>query len=311
MKHRRKARKASSLRWLLFFLAVADGLVCGILTSLFYSSMLPSVEVVLADSAPTATQVPVREVSSFELGSRKETQELVASNGETFTLIEASPTPNLTPSQTAGQAPTPPPTDGPSPVEQALEPVNELVSTGGSSVVALTTGSLPESTAILPPCGPGEEFYRTVDGRGFDVTYVGDQRSPRFHAGIDGGCRSDGQGKWLAYAVADSRVVAYEFLNPGSSQATELWSSGWTVVLTFTFEGVEYEAIYGHLEFPNKSENWPKVGDLVGPASPLGRIGSTGASSGLHLHFGLRRRGVDGNFTFVNPEDYGVLGKRP
>jgi len=177
--------------------------------------------------------------------------------------------------------------------------------------LALTTstGDLPEADVILPPCGSGEEFFQVWDGRGFDATYVGDQRGPRFHPGIDGSCRSDGQAKWIAYPVADALVVRYEFLTAGSSEASELWSSGWTAVLAFTFEGTKYEAIYGHLEFPNRSENWPKVGDRVGPLSPLGRIGSTGASSGLHLHFGLRRRGPDGKFEFINPEF--LLGKRP
>lgn len=300
-----KPRETSPLRWMLILLVIADGFVCGIVTHLFFSSLLPSVRVALADSAPTAiplsgtSSVPVSGISSFELISRKGTQVpmVMASNGESFTLLPAMPTPVPTPSPTLTAMPVP--TSGALPTAQSL-------------ALAISVDNLPKASTILPPCGPGEEFFRTVDGRGYDATFSGGLlRGPKFHAGIDGSCKLGGQAKWIAYAVADSRVIRYEFLAPDSSEAVELWSSGWTAVLAFTFEGAEYEAIYGHLAFPNKSENWPKVGDRVGPTSPLGRIGSTGASSGLHLHFGLRRRGVDGNFTFVNPEDYQVLGKRP
>lgn len=277
------------LKEILLALVVGNGIVCGTITHLFFSTTLPSVGMALANSAPPTT---VLLVSSFESNSRIGTKIAVVPNGETFTLLGA----NSTPIPTSRPATTP--TSLPSPTAKSL-------------VLAVSVDNLPKASAILPPCGPGEEFFRTVDGRGYDTTFSGGLRGPKFHAGIDGSCKGDGQAKWIAYAVADSRVIRYEFLEPGSGEAVELWSSGWTVVLAFTFEGVEYEAIYGHLGLPNKSENWPKVGDQIGPLSPLGRIGSTGASSGLHLHFGLRKKGVDGNFTFVNPEDYGILGKRP
>ena len=286
-----KFREISSLRWILIFLIIADGFVCGIMTHLLFSSRLPSVGVVLADSVLTTRQVPASDVSSFELISGKKTRAPVVPNGEVFTLIEASPTPNSTGTLTT----VPPPTSEPSPI--------------GPRLVVSSSNDLPRTSVILPPCGPGEEFFHPIDGRGFDATFIGGIRGSKFHPGIDGSCKGGGQAKWIAYAVADAVVVTYKYLDQNGSEAMELWSSGWTAVLAFTFEGAQYEAIYGHLELPNKSENWPKVGDRVGPLSPLGRIGSTGASSGLHLHFGLRRRGPDGKFEFINPEF--LLGKRP
>lgn len=282
------------LKGILFLLVVGNGIVCGTITHLFFSSFL-SVGMVLADSVPMTLSAPATLlVSSLESNSRIETQVPMVSNGETFTLLGANPTPMPTARPSATVVPVP--TRGPLPTAESL-------------VLAISVDSLPKASVILPPCGPGEEFFQVWDGRGFDDTFVGAIRGPKFHAGIDGSCKLGGQAKWIAYAVADSLVVRYEFLNPGSSQATELWSSGWTAVLAFTFEGAQYEAIYGHLAFPNESENWPKVGDRVSPMSPLGRIGSTGASSGLHLHLGLRRKGADGTFEFINPEF--LLGKRP
>lgn len=55
-----------------------------------------------------------------------------------------------------------------------------------------------------------------------------------------------------------------------------------------------YETLYGHLSVITCN-----VGDKVKPGDVIGRVGSTGASTGPHLHFGIRKDG-----TFVNPEPY-------
>lgn len=288
MKHSKTRRKVSLLRWvvqrLLTFMVIVNGASGGIVVYTLFSMLWPSVAVAVYDPAPTPSSEAVLLISSFESSSRTEIP---------VTAIVERPVPTVTPVPTVHPLPTA--TLLPSPTAPIL-------------VVSSNPG-FPRATVILPPCAPGEEFFHPVDGRRFDNTLIGGGRGPKFHPGIDGSCRRDGQAKWVAYAVADAIVVTYKYLDPNSSEAVELWSSGWTVVLAFTFEGAEYEAIYGHLEFPNKSENWPKVGDPVSSLSPLGRIGSTGASSGLHLHFGLRRKGADGTFEFINPEF--LLGKRP
>lgn len=56
------------------------------------------------------------------------------------------------------------------------------------------------------------------------------------------------------------------------------------------------EAIYGHLY---KNSIKVKVGDKVKQGQVLAKMGSSGNSSGPHLHFELRKNGVK-----INPEDY-------
>jgi murein DD-endopeptidase MepM/ murein hydrolase activator NlpD len=57
------------------------------------------------------------------------------------------------------------------------------------------------------------------------------------------------------------------------------------------------EAVYMHLEYiegdQGKSEGRPlSVGDKVSLGTVLGRMGTTGASTGVHLHFELRHNGA-------------------
>jgi murein DD-endopeptidase MepM/ murein hydrolase activator NlpD len=57
---------------------------------------------------------------------------------------------------------------------------------------------------------------------------------------------------------------------------------------------------YGHL-----SAFIVKKGDMVDTGTPIGRVGSTGRSTGPHLHFEVRRNNVA-----VNPEPFLDLGRR-
>ena len=179
------------------------------------------------------------------------------------------------------------------------------------------TAYLPVSQIILPPCGPGEQFILTVDGKPFSLELTAEgKRSRRYHPGLDGTCRKGKWGAWLATAISDARVVkVYPDLIPNENTpdnpSLDLWSSGRTVIIAFVYQGREFQAIYGHLVYPGRDEVWPKEGDTIKSGDPLGRIGSTGASTGLHLHLCLRILGADGQYHFVNPADYGVMGTRP
>lgn len=179
------------------------------------------------------------------------------------------------------------------------------------------SGWLPVVDRILPPCVSGEEFYLALGGSHFSAELTGEgKRTRHYHPGLDGACRKGRLGGWLATAVTDGRVAkVYKSLvagvNTPENPSYDLWSSGHTVVMAFEYGGVRFEAIYGHLASTGWNEDWPREGDLVKSGQPLGRIGSTGSSSGLHLHLGLRYQGEDGNYHFVNPADYGVLATRP
>jgi murein DD-endopeptidase MepM/ murein hydrolase activator NlpD len=64
------------------------------------------------------------------------------------------------------------------------------------------------------------------------------------------------------------------------------WMDGYgKVVMVRHQDGLE--SVYGH-----NSENLAKVGDSVNTSTPIGLVGSTGRSTGAHLHFEIRKKGV-------------------
>ena len=73
--------------------------------------------------------------------------------------------------------------------------------------------------------------------------------------------------------------------------------SGYIVVAGWSNEGYGnyivvdhgngFQTLYGHL-----SKIFVKVGDAVGRGTVIGNMGSTGRSTGPHLHFEIRKSGV-------------------
>jgi len=70
-----------------------------------------------------------------------------------------------------------------------------------------------------------------------------------------------------------------------------------------TFSGLsggwgEYIEILGEdgwlRQYAHLSARFVKVGDIVKAADKIGRVGTTGASTGIHLHYGLRRKKLVG-----------------
>ena len=53
---------------------------------------------------------------------------------------------------------------------------------------------------------------------------------------------------------------------------------------------------YAHL-----SAIFVKVGDVVAVGAKLGRVGTTGASTGIHLHYGARKRTLLGGWEYSDP----------
>jgi murein DD-endopeptidase MepM/ murein hydrolase activator NlpD len=58
--------------------------------------------------------------------------------------------------------------------------------------------------------------------------------------------------------------------------------------------GNGFSTLYGHM-----SEIYVKAGDVVNRGTVIGRMGSTGRSTGTHLHFEIRKDGIT-----VNPLPY-------
>lgn len=96
-----------------------------------------------------------------------------------------------------------------------------------------------------------------------------------FHEGID---FTPGSGAPVA-AIADGIVVESEF-------SGEL---GQHVILGHVIDGVAVLSVYGHLR---AGSNAVAVGDAVTRGQTIGLVGSTGRSTGPHLHFGIE---IDGS----------------
>ncbi|MBL8058426.1 MAG: M23 family metallopeptidase, partial [Anaerolineales bacterium] len=182
--------------------------------------------------------------------------------------VPAAPLPTATP------PPTPAPTATPEPVLTATPIPNFyteweswLPTQGGWNGLGECWGN------VLAPAGAGRFVWPT------DKRYlVGKDYNWRWHPGLDlGGDVGD-----PIYA-ADSGVVVY---------------AGWNVYgfgnLVIVDHGNNWHTLYAHL-----SEILVTCGEGVEQGALLGLAGSTGHSTGPHLHFEIRSGGVN-----VNPWDY-------
>jgi murein DD-endopeptidase MepM/ murein hydrolase activator NlpD len=127
-----------------------------------------------------------------------------------------------------------------------------------------------------PPPGGGAFFLMPTAGwksSDFGQRYDPYYHVTQLHAGVDIAAPS-GQ---AIYAAADGRVV------------TAGWSGGYgnyTCISHGPYRGSDLATCYGHQSVIEVS-----VGQSVRRGQVIGRVGSTGASTGSHLHFEVRRGG--------------------
>lgn len=101
------------------------------------------------------------------------------------------------------------------------------------------------------------------------------------------GCSSDHQGVDFdpgygvsIHAIADGVVV----------EAASAGGLGQHVVVQHTVNGQRVDSVYGHMIYGSQTV---AVGQKVSRGQVLGLVGSTGASTGPHLHFEIRPGGGD------------------
>lgn len=128
----------------------------------------------------------------------------------------------------------------------------------------------PYSGLILPP-GTGQLMYPTI---GEITSNFGWRTHPilgteRFHSGIDFGADYGS----LVYASAQGRVIYAD------------WYGGYGNAVIID-HGNGMTTLYAHC-----SELYVKDGDAVKKGQPISAVGSTGFSTGPHLHFELRANG--------------------
>jgi murein DD-endopeptidase MepM/ murein hydrolase activator NlpD len=128
----------------------------------------------------------------------------------------------------------------------------------------------PYDGLILPP-GTGQLMYPTI---GPVTSNFGWRTHPilgteRFHSGIDFGADYGS----LIYASEQGRVIYAD------------WYGGYGNAVIID-HGNGMTTLYGHC-----SELYVKDGDVVAKGQPIAAVGSTGFSTGPHLHFELRANG--------------------
>ena len=128
----------------------------------------------------------------------------------------------------------------------------------------------PYSGLVLPP-GSGQLMYPTI---GPVTSNFGWRTHPilgieRFHSGIDFGADFGS----LIYASARGRVIYAD------------WYGGYGNAVIID-HGNGMTTLYAHC-----SELYVKDGDVVEKGQPISAVGSTGFSTGPHLHFELRANG--------------------
>lgn len=144
-------------------------------------------------------------------------------------------------------------------------------SSGGSGGVG-GSGSNISGTTWLVPCN-----YIRISSP-FDYRWHPVHKDWRMHNGVDmaAGCPTP------IYATRAGIVTISQWSD----------SAGWYVMIDH-MDG--FKSVYMHMcKRPNV-----KVGDIVAAGEVIGCVGTTGTSTGNHLHFGISKNGV-----YVNPMDY-------
>ncbi|MEO9103567.1 MAG: M23 family metallopeptidase [Terrimesophilobacter sp.] len=160
----------------------------------------------------------------------------------------------------------------------AEAPTPQVLPFSPTSTVAIAERDSYTVTAPPPLRWPLDNL-KLASGFGARVAPCGGCSS--FHEGVD---FDPGNGA-VIHAIAAGIVVATA--NPNYS------SLGTYVVIRHVISGTTVESAYGHMQ----SGSMPfTVGDIVKVGQVIGLVGSTGASTGPHLHFEIR---IDGSP--VNP----------
>lgn len=163
----------------------------------------------------------------------------------------------------------------------ALPPLQMLTVPAAAT---LPTVERPGYTVTPPPPvqWPTELHTKISDGFGPRVPPCGGCSS--FHAG------ADINAGWGSEVHAIAAGVVLELASPS------LASLGNAIIIQHVIDGQVITSTYGHMQYGSTSLS---VGDKVKVGQVIGLVGSTGASTGPHLHFEIR---IDGSP--VNPMEW-------
>ena len=168
----------------------------------------------------------------------------------------------------------------------AAEEAAQQEASQSSSQESASNGS--SSSGNSSPAVSSGTLHRPADGR--ITSHFGMRTHPvhggqRLHAGTDFG-RDGG-------------------LNIYSAEAGTVISSGWlggygnTITISHVVDGQSMTTLYAHLAGSNVS-----AGQRVSRGQVIGTMGTTGTSTGVHLHFEVHPGGYSGSSSAVNPMNY-------
>lgn len=165
------------------------------------------------------------------------------------------------------------------------EPASPSVTTAVSSESSYSSNTVYNGGSMTWPV-PGHyiitDYYgkRTWDGSGF-------------HYGLDLGGGNIG-GSSIVAAESGTVILAVNYCTHNYAKYSSCGCGGGFGNYVVIDHGGTYATLYGHCESINVS-----VGDYVTKGQTIGKVGTTGYSTGYHLHFEVRKNGER-----VNPLDY-------
>ena len=142
--------------------------------------------------------------------------------------------------------------------------ITAAITTMAAAITVATTAALPAGSGVVITSPYGYR-YHPIDG------------AYRFHNGVD-------------LAVAQGTPV---YATKSGTVTTATFSSGYGYYVTIN-HGDGFSSLYGHMTHYTVSS-----GDYVNQGDLIGYVGSTGYSTGPHLHFTMFYNGAT-----VNPMDY-------
>jgi murein DD-endopeptidase MepM/ murein hydrolase activator NlpD len=151
-------------------------------------------------------------------------------------------------------------------------PISQTIFVSSSS----TAASIDRQNWLLDIRHPVDDYTNTTSGWGQRTVY-GCQRCSNFHKGLD---YTPGRGAPV-YAIMDGVIIQIE--NSGEY--------GVHVILEHrVHEDLTYTTVYAHLQVSNVT-NRLQLYNNINKGDLLGLVGSTGLSTGAHLHFEVRKNG--------------------
>lgn len=171
-----------------------------------------------------------------------------------------------------------------------------------TTIPAETTPPQPpvqtEPAATTPPADTpynGGTMSWPVPGHYIITDYYGTRTwdNSGFHYGLDIGGGNIG-GSSIVAAESGTVILAVNYCTHNYAKYSSCGCGGGFGNYVVIDHGGIYATLYGHCESLNVS-----VGDYVSKGQTIGKVGTTGYSTGYHLHFEVRKNG-----TRVNPLDY-------